>query len=187
MNATLLRTRAVPTSTKPAEKPFSSIIPLRMGSQTFYTLGEWRKMLIRSAIALVLLVFCVSAHGRIQERSDTNVLDGVYSDGQALRGQNLYAVNCGTCHGDRLEGVSAPELTGDRFIERWREAALHTIYGFIRERMPLGRSASDRTISDTGYLDILAYILKFNSYPASPNELSIDALESIDYSGGCRG
>ncbi|HEY2381949.1 MAG TPA: cytochrome c [Terriglobia bacterium] len=107
------------------------------------------------------------------------VLDGTYSDTQAARGKALYTANCGTCHGDTLEGVSAPALTGNRFLERWRESTLDGIYGFIRERMPLGRSPNSTRIADGEYLDILTYVLKLNGYPAGPADLTMDRVGKV--------
>jgi hypothetical protein len=111
------------------------------------------------------------------------VLDGVYSEAQTLRGQTSYTAMCSGCHGKALEGVSAPELTGNRFIERWREGALDGMYNFIRQRMPLGRPANLARIPDNEYLDILIYILKMNGYPAGERELTPEMLSDILFVG----
>jgi mono/diheme cytochrome c family protein len=107
------------------------------------------------------------------------VMDGVYSEMQATRGEASYTAFCSGCHGDALEGVSAPALTGDRFIERWREAMLDTLYGFITERMPPGRGRDGDPISDNEYVDILTYILKVNAYPAGGDELAADRVGRV--------
>jgi len=107
-----------------------------------------------------------------QGQSRATVLDGVYSDAQALRGKTAYTTFCSACHGSRLEGVSAPSLTDKRFIDRWREGTLDGLYDFIRQRMSFGRAADAKRISDAEYLDILTYVLNVNGYPAGPNELS---------------
>src|SRR5262249_42982826 len=92
------------------------------------------------------------------------VLDGVYSERQAARGKEFYTSVCSSCHGAALDGVSAPPLKGDRFIERWREGMLDSLYDFIRERMPFGKPPGARAIPDAEYLDILTYMLKTNGY-----------------------
>src|SRR5262245_35330806 len=90
----------------------------------------------RFAVVLVLLGTCVpKVHGQSEIR-DKTVLDGVYSDAQAERGRSLYTTHCSVCHGSALEGVSAPSLTGNRFVERWREGSLDNVYNFIRQTMP---------------------------------------------------
>ncbi len=82
---------------------------------------------------IIFLVLRVSAVQAQSQAPSKTVLDGVYSDAQATRGQATYTAHCRACHGDALEGISAPELTGNRFIERWREDMLDTIYSYIRQ------------------------------------------------------
>jgi len=100
------------------------------------------------------------------------VLDGVYSEEQAVRGHDFYTAVCSSCHGTALEGVSAPPLKDDRFIERWREGMLDSLYDFIRERMPFGKRPTDKSIPDAEYLDILTYMLKMNGYRSGNGELT---------------
>src|SRR5262245_25505733 len=108
---------------------------------------------------LVLLLAPALAHSQAPSRT---VLDGVFSDPQASRGQDTYNSACASCHGVAFEGISAPELTGNRLMDRWREGMLDGIYGFIRQRMPLGRTPNSNTISDKEYLDVVTFILKGN-------------------------
>jgi mono/diheme cytochrome c family protein len=138
------------------------------------------KMLRKPAVScLIFLMLCIPAlHAQPQAPGKT-VLDGVYSDAQATRGQAFYTAVCSGCHGDALEGVSAPELTGNRFIEHWREDILETIYNFIRERMPLGRAPDAKPIPNSDYLDILTYILKVNGYRTGASELTPNLLGNV--------
>jgi S-disulfanyl-L-cysteine oxidoreductase SoxD len=121
-----------------------------------------------------LWLFPITAQARPQ-----TVLEGVYSDAQAERGHDFYTAVCGSCHGAALEGVSAPPLTGNRFIERWREGMLEPLYDFIRQRMPFGQPAGAKRIPDSEYLDILTYILKVNGYRAGESELTTGLLGSV--------
>jgi mono/diheme cytochrome c family protein len=127
---------------------------------------------------LILLMVCVSAV-RAQSQAPKTVLDGVYSNPQAERGHVSYTTYCSACHGNALEGVSAPSLTGNRFIERWREGALGPLYEFIKERMPFGRPANAKPILDNEYLDILTYVLKVNGYRAGESELAPGLLGNV--------
>jgi len=137
-------------------------------------------MLGKSAAASVVwLVLCLPTVQAQSQASGKTVLDGVYSDAQVARGQAFYTAVCSGCHGDALEGVSAPELTGNRFIERWREGMLDGIYNFIRQRMPLGREQNAKPIPDSDYLDILTYILKVNGYRTGPSELTPGLLGNV--------
>jgi len=112
------------------------------------------------------------------------ILDGVYSEVQASRGEAAYTATCSVCHGIRLNGVSAPELTGNRFAEHWREGPLSRFYNFIRERMPPMRGAANQPpISDAKYIDIVTYILKVNGYPVGPSELVAGRLGDVLFVG----
>lgn len=111
------------------------------------------------------------------------VLDGVFSEAQATRGQAAYTAHCSVCHGDALEGISAPPLKDAHFLERWREDRLDTIYNFIRENMPFGRAPGAPRIPDSDYLDILTHILNVNGYRSGPNELTPDLLGSVTLVG----
>src|SRR5436190_2290841 len=132
-----------------------------------------------AATSLILLVLCIPAVQAQSQNPGKTVLDGVYSEAQVTRGQASYTATCSACHGKALEGVSAPELTGNRFIERWREGTLDGIYNFIRQRMPLGREPNAKPIPDSDYLDILTYILKVNGYRTGPSELTPGLLGNV--------
>src|SRR5262245_5472418 len=127
-------------------------------------------------------VICLPAAAQNPVPAKT-ILDGVYTEMQSLRGQNSYAVLCAACHGKALEGVSAPELTGNRFIARWREGTLDGIFDFIKQRMPLGRSANAPKIPDNDYLDIVTYILKANEYRSGDTDLVPDLLSKVLFVG----
>jgi hypothetical protein len=128
------------------------------------------------ALFMVLILY---APGAPAQSPGKTVLDGVYSEPQATRGAATYTAVCSACHGNALEGVSAPPLEGNRFVERWREGMLDSLFGFIRDRMPLGRAPGATPIPDSGYLDILVYILKVNGYRAGPSELTHDVLKDV--------
>jgi mono/diheme cytochrome c family protein len=137
-------------------------------------------MLRKSAVSCFtfLGLFIAAVQAQSQAPSQT-VLDGVFSEEQARRGQAIYKAHCSVCHGDALEGVSAPELTGNHFIEHWREDMLDTIYNFIRENMPFGRPADAKRIPDNDYLDILTHILNVNGYRTGAKDLTLDLLENV--------
>jgi mono/diheme cytochrome c family protein len=137
---------------------------------------------VQKRIAVASFIFLFLSARAVQAQSDARqktVLDGVYSIAQAELGHSLYTAHCSACHGNALEGVSAPPLTGNRFIERWREGVLGPLYDFIRERMPFGRPPNAKPILDSEYLDILTYILKVNGYRAAESELTPGLLGTV--------
>ena len=131
-----------------------------------------------SLVFLCLFVAVPVIEARSQAPVKT-VLDGVFSEAQAKRGEAAYAANCGVCHGADLEGISAPELKGTHFLERWREDMLDTIYNYIKDNMPQGRAPDAPRIPDTDYLDILTHILSVNGYRAGASDLTGDLLEKV--------
>ena len=82
-----------------------------------------------------------------------------------------FGMNCAKCH----EGadVDGPPLTGDPFIDRWREDTLEALFSFIRTRMPRDNPAK---LSEAVYRDILAFLLAANDYPAGRSELGADSI-----------
>jgi mono/diheme cytochrome c family protein len=101
------------------------------------------------------------------------VLDGVFTAAQADRGGIVYGAECAACH----EGadVDGPPLTGDPFIDRWREDTIDGLFEFIKTRMPQSAPGS---LSDAAYLDIVAHVLHENAFQAGSRELTMDALAS---------
>lgn len=106
------------------------------------------------------------------------VLDGVYSDAQAKRGEAAYGMNCAKCH----EGadVDGPPLNGDPFVDRWREDRLSTLFTFISTSMPRDTPGK---LAESDYRDIVAYLLQANGYPAGKAELTAAVLDSTQLVG----
>jgi hypothetical protein len=100
-------------------------------------------------------------------------LDGIYTDAQAKRGGAAYGENCAGCHGEDLYGRAMGPLRGDHFLDRWREDSLNVLFTHIKTKMPANAAGS---LSEAAYLDILAYILQVNSFPAGTRELTTGAV-----------
>jgi quinoprotein glucose dehydrogenase len=102
------------------------------------------------------------------------VLDGVYTADQAGEGETEFHKTCVKCHeGDDAGG---PLLTGRSFIDRWREDNLDVLFEYMRTRMPADARGS---LSDAAYLNVLAYLLEANGYPAGGSALAAPALPAI--------
>jgi mono/diheme cytochrome c family protein len=101
------------------------------------------------------------------------VLDGVYTDAQAKRGEAAYGKNCAGCHGEDLFGRAMGPLRGEHFLDRWREESLNVLFTHIRTKMPANAAGS---LNEATYVDILAYILQVNMFPAGSRELTADAV-----------
>jgi cytochrome c553 len=64
------------------------------------------------------------------------ITDGVYSVGQAARGQQLYKAQCAACHGNAMEGTTGPPLAGDSFLSNWSSKSLENLNDKIQKTMP---------------------------------------------------
>jgi mono/diheme cytochrome c family protein len=113
------------------------------------------------------LAWALTVHG-----AGRTVWDGVYTGPQAERGNSLYSEQCSRCHGDFLGGDGASErvvaLTGATFEEDWESASLNDLFVKIARTMPPG---SPGGLSTRQTLDLVAYLLQFNGYPAGTTEL----------------
>jgi hypothetical protein len=131
-------------------------------------------MVFASRIFLTLSVaLCASA------QDHSTVWDGIYTSAQAKRGESAYAAECGRCHRDDLSGYNNV-LIGKRFMERWSEDQLNSFFTVVRNTMP--RNAP-RSLSDQAYLDITAFVLQVNGFPAGTAELTREALTGIRVEG----
>ena len=111
--------------------------------------------------------------------SPTSVVDGIFTEAQAERGRAAYGEHCAECHGEELRGGEmAPGLTGVAFRFRWRGLNLGDIFESIESTMP---PEEPETLGDQAYIDVVAFLLRANGYPAGDHELAADSslLEGI--------
>ena len=107
------------------------------------------------------------------------VWDGIYSDAQSQRGQDLSKASCVTCHGEGLAGTDlAPALQGDDFKAAWSGRTAAELFEKIQTTMPADRVG---TLKPPQSADLVAFILKLNEYPAGSSELASEmpALQQI--------
>jgi mono/diheme cytochrome c family protein len=96
---------------------------------------------------------------------------GVYSAAQAVRGRDLYALKCRSCH--------TPEShTGVIFDNWWGGKLVSDLFEYVIERMPKNEPGS---LTPEESADVIAYIFRMNRMPAGDDELSTDvgALKKI--------
>jgi mono/diheme cytochrome c family protein len=111
-----------------------------------------------------------------QSRQARSPAEGVYSAGQAARGQQLYKAQCGACHGTALEGGSGPPLAGNQFRSDWSARPLASFADKIQKTMPFSQPGS---LSRSESADLVAYILQAGGFPAGKAELSDGALAQV--------
>jgi mono/diheme cytochrome c family protein len=117
------------------------------------------------------LLFFTMVSTLVHAQATRTVGDGVYSDVQAARGATLYGQQCASCHGNKLEGVQGPPLSGDFFISRWQDQPLSSLANKIRNTMPAGSAGG---LSSQQSSDLVAHILKIGNFPPGAGELPSD-------------
>jgi S-disulfanyl-L-cysteine oxidoreductase SoxD len=98
-----------------------------------------------------------------------SVWDGVYTEEQSKRGDEVYKKECAACHGDSLAGgESAPALTGGAFLANWNGLTLADLFDRIRKTMP---QSTPGRLSRQQDADVLAFMLRANKFPVGKSEL----------------
>lgn len=98
-----------------------------------------------------------------------SVWDGVFTEEQSKRGEQVYKKECAACHGETLGGgESAPPLTGGAFLSNWNGLTVGDLFDRIRKTMP--QSAPGRLTRQQD-ADVLAFMLSMNKFPAGKTEL----------------
>ena len=123
--------------------------------------------------ALCVAVLGISSIAAVQAPPPKIVTtaSGIYTPGQASRGEQTYMNICVSCH-------PAGTYTAPAFREKWNGAPLSELFGFISATMPKQEPAS---LTPDEYVDVLAYLLKINGAPTGKQELPADvkALKKI--------
>jgi len=102
---------------------------------------------------------------------------GFYSVEQAKLGEYQFSKNCSSCHMDDLNGNGqVPPLVGDAFSLRWGGRSVQDLYDKIRTTMPQSNPGS---LNQQIYLDIVAFLLQSNNFPAGKEDLTNTAMPKI--------
>jgi len=135
------------------------------------------------SIAISLLAVAVGAGAAVaiaQTAPAPSVLDGAYTEAQAIRGQTLYNRHCLACHGETLEGLDqAPPLAGPQFSGVWAGAPLRALVDRIATMPP----ESPGGLSRSDNVDLLSYMLWYNGLPIgeAPLGTAADVLAAMTF------
>ncbi len=80
-----------------------------------------------------------------------------YTKEQVARGKTVYSGQCALCHGDKLQGVSAPALTGPSFAKSHLNVS--QIRSVVATQMPLTAPGS---LTPDDYASLMAYMLSYD-------------------------
>jgi mono/diheme cytochrome c family protein len=128
------------------------------------------------ALCAAMLLPIFGSPGWSQTRSAASTWDRVFSDAQAARGRQQYEIHCASCHGDDLTGREARSLVGSQFWQSWGEDSLQSLFAYMKTSMPYSTPGS---LAPQAYLELVAYILQKNEFPAGSEELTAERLPEI--------
>lgn len=104
---------------------------------------------------------------------------GAYTKAQAQRGATVYLQSCVQCHGPNLEGESGPPLSGETLHQAYGGGTAAQLYDFTSRQMPQNMPGS---LSQQQYLDVTAFMLERNGFPAGNTALQISNLAHVKMS-----
>ena len=132
----------------------------------------FKKKIERAGVAIAAsAAIGLFAYGQAKQAT---VLDGVYTEQQALDGEARYENICAPCHEGAEPEANPPK--GSEFIEKWREAPVGFLYNFVRTSMPGDKPG---TLSETDYINLTAYLLKANGYKSGAAPLSAGKTKDV--------
>ena len=127
-------------------------------------------MVRKAVIGVAIAGAAMLGGGLYAQAGGKTVWDGIYSEAQATAGGALYNENCAACHGVSLGGTGeAPTLSGAEFIATWNGLTVGDLFDRIRTTMPFDRPGA---LTRDQYAQVVAYVLKFNGYPAGQSDMS---------------
>jgi S-disulfanyl-L-cysteine oxidoreductase SoxD len=119
-----------------------------------------------------LLGSALRAQGQSAAAAGVTVTSGVYTAGQAKRGQAIYVDSCAKCHIEDLSGgKDSPPLVGDDFLGGWKGKSVGDLFDEVRMTMPFDNPGK---LTAEQYSDVIAYIFSANKFPAGDKELDHD-------------
>ena len=130
--------------------------------------------MVKDWLTRVAVCASISTLGVVVSAQDNlrTVWSGVFTDEQAMRGQQTYIKTCGHCHRDDLTGggseVGAPALRGPIFTYRWQDQPLSELFLTIGTTMPQNKPDS---LTPQAVIDVVSFLLKANEMPPGTVEL----------------
>lgn len=128
------------------------------------------------AIAAAVAILAAGTAASRSVAAKSAAPQAIYSSAQAASGGKAYAANCASCHGANLEGGVGPALSGPNLktLSKNTKLTVHDLFTFMSQQMPMNAPGS---LPKDQYVAIMAYVLKFNGYPAGSKALTYSGAE----------
>jgi mono/diheme cytochrome c family protein len=129
------------------------------------------RFMVKTGMAASGLAWAVAVATMSAQAPARTVNDGVYSSGQASRGQALFQSICTTCH-------DTARFTGEEFVSAFSGKPLSELFKAV-QTMPEDNPGS---LNAQQYGDVIAYFLSLNKFPTGSEELKgePDVLATIE-------
>jgi mono/diheme cytochrome c family protein len=101
--------------------------------------------------------------------ADSGALPALYTAAQAASGHAKFIGNCQMCHGSKLQGISGPALRGPNFASAKSAFTVGEVFTIVSQNMPASQPG---TLPQEDYVDIMAFLLQQNGYPAGKTPLT---------------
>ena len=95
----------------------------------------------------------------------------LYTEAQAKIGFAKFIGNCAMCHGAHLEGRSGPSLKGPNWANAKANYTVGEVFTVVSQQMP---ATGPGSLPNDDYVQIMAYLLQQNGYPAGTKPLQFD-------------
>lgn len=115
-------------------------------------------------LTVFVAISSASAQGTDSTSKGKSVLQGVYTEEQATRGDGEQQSNCSACHGTE-------NYSGAAFAKAWIGRTAFDLFDQLKTTMPEDNPGG---LSAQQYTDVIAYIFKINGFPAGTEPLSTD-------------
>ncbi len=112
---------------------------------------------------------------RLVQVSDTEGAEhkADFAASQIVSGKKLYAADCAQCHGDAMQGRTAPALRGPGFAPATNSTmTIGGIDQYVTTNMPADKPGQ---LKPKEYADIMAYLLHANGYEPSGKVMTPDS------------
>ena len=126
---------------------------------------------MRRLVLSAALIFVAAVAGAAAQAPKARIWQGVYTSAQAERGKATFLTVCIRCHGADLAGNTAPALKGEQFQKDWGGGSVARLFEKIRDTMPPQFGIG--VLDDTQKIEIVAFILQTNGYPAGTADLTV--------------
>ena len=138
-----------------------------------------RTTLVAAAVVLWATAVTLAGDAGTPAIAQKTSNDGIYTKAQADRAKARYNKICADCHAFTVAKKKRPgdrPLGDEPFLKKWTGREIEELVTVIVTTMPNDGSA---VVEDAEALDLVAYILQQNGYPAGSRPLSKQSASAV--------